>query len=66
MVGRGTCVTEGDLGRSGGSRTPRRNRGIKVPLKGNAKNSGATEESERLIVATTPVERREEPRGRSQ
>ena len=49
MVGTETCVTEGGLGSSDGSRY----------------SAGGTEASERLIVALTPGESREERRGRS-
>jgi len=39
------------------------NRALKVIPQGHAKKRGATEESERLIVALTPGESREERRG---
>jgi len=61
MVGIETCVTEGDLDRSDGGRNRRRNRWIR-----ETESTGAAEESERLIVATTPGESREQRRGRSQ
>ncbi len=61
MVGRVTRVTKGDLVRSGAGRHP----ATEPEKQGNAKLSGAVEESERLIVALTPGESRDERRGRS-
>jgi len=61
MVGTETCVTEGDLARSNSGRYRLRNRQVR-----ETELSGANEESERLIVALTPGESREQQRGRSQ
>ena len=55
------CVTEGDLVRSRAGRQPAGG----TTAQGNAKFGGAFEESERLIVALTPGESREQQRGRS-
>ena len=61
MMGRVTCVTEGDLGCSGGGPTL-----CSEPSdRGNSKTAGAAKESERLIVVLTLGESREERRGRS-
>jgi hypothetical protein len=66
VVGVGTggteaCVTGGDLFRSRWGRQPQR----ELSCEGNAEYGGAAEESERLIVAMTLGESREQQRGRS-
>ena len=61
MVGREACVTEGALGSSGQADYLLGNRGIKA----HAECRRAAEESERLIVALTPGESREQRRGLS-
>ena len=62
MVGIAVCVTKGDLVRSRPARYPAGKRSLKA----YAENCAVHEESERLIVASTPVESREQRRGRSQ
>ena len=62
MVGRGTYVNRGGLGGSGGADAPSGTTGTRLI----AEAGGASEESERLIVAWTPSESWEQRRGRSQ
>jgi hypothetical protein len=62
MVGIETYVTEGDLVRSEGGRP----RPSELAKQGRTEPAGASEESERLIVALTPRESGEQSRSRSQ